>query len=129
MCSVAQSWLTFWDPMDCSLPGSSIHGIFQARILELLPFPMQGIFPTQGLKPDLMFPSLARGFFYHYATWEAPTKKNESIQNLLKRNAFVRVLYMPIPRYLQEIPHQLYKKPGGSWVLQNQHLWKVRDFV
>ena len=25
---------TLWDPMDCSLPGSSIHGIFQARILE-----------------------------------------------------------------------------------------------
>ena len=26
--------LTLWDPMDCSLPGSSVHGIFQARILE-----------------------------------------------------------------------------------------------
>ena len=25
---------TLWDPMDCSLPGSSIHGIFQARVLE-----------------------------------------------------------------------------------------------
>ena len=23
-----------WDPMDCSLPGSSVHGIFQARVLE-----------------------------------------------------------------------------------------------
>ena len=32
---VAQSCLTLRDPMDCSLPGSSIHGIFQARILEL----------------------------------------------------------------------------------------------
>ena len=31
---VAQSCLTFSDPMDCSLPGSSIHGIFQARVLE-----------------------------------------------------------------------------------------------
>ena len=31
---VAQSCLTLSDPMDCSLPGSSIHGIFQARILE-----------------------------------------------------------------------------------------------
>ena len=31
---VAQSWLTLCDPMDCSLPGSSVHGIFQARILE-----------------------------------------------------------------------------------------------
>ena len=31
---VAQSCLTPRDPMDCSLPGSSIHGIFQARVLE-----------------------------------------------------------------------------------------------
>ena len=31
---VAQSCLTFHNPMDCSLPGSSIHGIFQARVLE-----------------------------------------------------------------------------------------------
>ena len=31
---VTQSCLTLRDPMDCSLPGSSIHGIFQARVLE-----------------------------------------------------------------------------------------------
>ena len=31
---VAQSYLTPSDPMDCSLPGSSIHGICQARVLE-----------------------------------------------------------------------------------------------
>ena len=31
---VAQSCLTLSDPTDCSLPGSSVHGIFQARVLE-----------------------------------------------------------------------------------------------
>ena len=31
---VAQSCLTLSDPMDCSLPGSSVHGIFQARVLK-----------------------------------------------------------------------------------------------
>ena len=31
---VVQSCLTLLDPMDCSLPGSSIHGMFQARVLE-----------------------------------------------------------------------------------------------
>ena len=31
---VAQSCLTLCDPTDCSLPGSSVHGIFQARVLE-----------------------------------------------------------------------------------------------
>ena len=29
-----QSGLTLCDPMDCSLPGSCVHGIFQARVLE-----------------------------------------------------------------------------------------------
>ena len=31
---VTQSCLTLSDPMDCSPPGSSVHGIFQARVLE-----------------------------------------------------------------------------------------------
>ena len=31
---VTQSCLTLCDPMDCSLPGSSVHGIFQARVME-----------------------------------------------------------------------------------------------
>ena len=34
MCVHAQSCLTLCDPMDCSPPGSSVHGILQARILE-----------------------------------------------------------------------------------------------
>ena len=34
LCSVPQSRWTFCDPMDCSPPGSSVHGISQARILE-----------------------------------------------------------------------------------------------
>ena len=33
-CEHAQSCSTFCEPMDCSWPGSSIHGVFQARILE-----------------------------------------------------------------------------------------------
>ena len=34
MSEVAQSCPTICDPMDCSLPGSSVQGVFQARILE-----------------------------------------------------------------------------------------------
>ena len=36
---VTQWCLTLCDPMDCSLPGSSVHGIFQARILEWVAIP------------------------------------------------------------------------------------------
>ena len=34
LCEAAQSFPTFRDPVDCGPPGSSIHGIFQARVLE-----------------------------------------------------------------------------------------------
>ena len=60
-CSVAQSHPTLCDPMDCGSPDSSIHGIFQARILGWdgvgCQFLLQGIFPTQVLNPYL-FPLL-----------------------------------------------------------------------
>ena len=36
---VIQSCPTLWDPMDCSPPGSSVHGILQARILECVAIP------------------------------------------------------------------------------------------
>ena len=39
LCLVAQSCPTLCAPMDCSLPGSSVHGILQARILEWVAFP------------------------------------------------------------------------------------------
>ena len=45
---VAQSCLTLWNRMDCSLPGFSVHGILQARILEWGAVPIsRGIFPMQ----------------------------------------------------------------------------------
>ena len=51
---VTQSCSTLCDPMDCSLPGSSLHGILQARVLEWVAiFLLQGIFPTQGSNPSL----------------------------------------------------------------------------
>ena len=38
-------------PMDCSLPGSSAYGIFQARYCSGLPFPSPGDLPDPGIKP------------------------------------------------------------------------------
>ena len=52
---VAQPCLTLCDPMDGSLPGSSVHGILQTRILEWVAMPSsRGFFPTQGLSPSLL---------------------------------------------------------------------------
>ena len=45
-CSVAKSHLTLCNLMDCSPPGSSVHGILEARILECVPIPFsRGSFP------------------------------------------------------------------------------------
>ena len=53
--SVTHSCPTLCDPMDCSPPGSSVHGILQARILEWVAFPLPGIFLTQGLNLHLLY--------------------------------------------------------------------------
>ena len=58
------------DPMD--LPASSVHGIFQARILEWLPFPPPGDLLDPGIKPvSPASPAIAGEFFTTSATWEA----------------------------------------------------------
>ena len=69
-----QLCLTLCDPKDCSLPGSSVLGILQARILEWVAISSsRGIFPTQGIEPEsLTSPALVREFFTTAATWEAP---------------------------------------------------------
>ena len=48
---VAQSCLTLCDPMDCSPPGSSVHGILQARTLEWVPIPFSGNLSNSGTEP------------------------------------------------------------------------------
>ena len=45
-----QSCLTLCGPMDCSPPGSSVHGVLQARILGGLPSPPPGDLPNAGIK-------------------------------------------------------------------------------
>ena len=51
----AQSCPTLYDPMDCSLPGSSVRGIFQARRLEWVAISYsRGIFSAQGSNPSLL---------------------------------------------------------------------------
>ena len=64
-----QLYPTLCDRMDCSPPGSSVHGIFQARILEWVAMPPPGDFRNPGIKlASLMSLALARGFFRTSAT-------------------------------------------------------------
>ena len=49
---VAQSCLTLCSPIDCNPPGSSVHGILQARILEWVAIPFSGDPPDSGIEPE-----------------------------------------------------------------------------
>ena len=60
-CSVAQLCLILCDPMDCSLPGSSVHGISRQEYWSGLPFPSPGDLPDPGI--ELESPALAGRFF------------------------------------------------------------------
>ena len=65
------SCLTLWDPRHCSLPRSSVHVIFQARILEWVAISSSKGSSWPRIKP--VSPVLAGGFFTNWATWEAST--------------------------------------------------------
>ena len=72
LCLVAKSFLTLFDPMDCSPPGSSVLGIFQARILEWV-----AVSFSRGsiqFRDWTHISCIGRRILYHCATWEAPLK-------------------------------------------------------
>ena len=65
VCVCTQSCPSLCDAMDCSLPGSSVHGILQARILEWVVIPFSGDLPLPGIEPASLM------FFTTCTTWEA----------------------------------------------------------
>ena len=65
----AQSCPTLFDPMDCSLPGSSVHGIFQARILEWVAISFSRGFSQPRDQTFISCVSrIGRQILYHWAT-------------------------------------------------------------
>ena len=93
MCSFTQLYPTLCDPVDYSLPGSSVHGIFQARTLEQV-----AISSSRGSsqpRDQTCISCIGRWILYHSCTWEAPcqsiltcvndTKPYNHISSHLKR--------------------------------------------
>ena len=64
VCSVTQSWPTLCSPMDSSVPGSSVQGIFQARILEWVAISYSISYPwSRDQTESFVSPALAGAFF------------------------------------------------------------------
>ena len=75
-CSVVSKYLRH---QDCSLPGSSVHGILQVRIQDGLPFFSSGDLPNPGIEPvSPVSPALAGGVFTTSATRERKKVKSLS---------------------------------------------------
>ena len=80
----ARSCPTLWGPMDCSPPGSSVHEISQARILEWVAIPFsRGIFPTQGWNPSFSFVSCIGRRILYRLTEKTPNYQFSSVAQSL----------------------------------------------
>ena len=86
-CSVTQSCLTLWNPMDCSPPGSSVHGISQARTLEWVTI----FFSRGSLQPrdGTPFSCIGRWVLYDWATREAPHTYIHTCMSVFTMNGYI----------------------------------------
>ena len=103
------------DPMDCSPPGSSVHGGSPGKGTGVgCHALLQRIFPTQGGNPGLTSPAMAGGFFTTSATWEA---KNHPSQ-LKKNSAFQQPPFLTFQVNLERSP------PESAWTWNHRIWWR-----
>ena len=73
--------------MDCSLPGSSIHGILQARILEWVGIPFsRGSSQPKNWTQNSSISCIAGRFFTHWAIWEVKSIGNDPLKRIILVN-------------------------------------------
>ena len=85
LCLVAQSCLTLCNPMDCHLPGSSVHGDSPGSNTGVNTHALlQGIFPTRGSNPHLLH---CRWILYHLSHQRSPVSHIEAIKQNYRNGA------------------------------------------
>ena len=116
---VSQSCLTLWDPMDCSLQGSNIHEILQARILKWVAYP----FSSRSSRPrnQMGVFCIAGRFFSCWAAREAVTNlysvfKSRDIA-LLTKIYIVKTMVFLVVMYRRE-----------SWTIKKDEDWRIDVF-
>jgi len=83
MCVLPQSCPTLCAPVDCSLPGFSIHGISQAKILELVAISFsRGSSWPRDRSWVFSLSCMGQWILYHWATLKAPITSFSSVQSL-----------------------------------------------
>ena len=98
----AQSCLTLWDPMDCSPSGSSVQGIFQARIQEWVAISSsrESSQPRDGTYISC-FSCTGMRILYHLAIWEAYISLSLSIYLSIYLSSIYLSIYLYIAVFLK----------------------------
>ena len=81
LCVSHSSCPTLCNHMDCNPPGSFVHGILQARILEWEPFPSPGYLPNPGIEPGFP-PLLLETSLVAHTVKHLPTMRETRVQSL-----------------------------------------------
>ena len=118
----SESEVTQWCPtlshtMDCSLPGSSIHGIFQARVLEWVAFSFSRVYsPPRDRTQASSISCINRWVLYHWVTWETSITKSQYI-----------TLATDICHFVQPTPVFLLGKFHGERSLEGYSPWHHKE--
>ena len=94
-----QSCPTFCDPMDCSPPGSSVHGFSRQEYWSCQALLQQISQSRDQTHVSFCLPALAGGFLTTSATWEAPAE-----ELLLQFTFFIRLVALVVPRQVSLHP-------------------------
>ena len=120
-CTGALSCPTPCDPMDYSLPGSSVHGIFQERILEWVAISSLGSSWPKDRTCVSWASCIGRWILYHSATWES---QRTVWRRLLKKTENRAIMWPrnPTPRHIPNESHnsKRYMQPGLPWYLSGK---------
>ena len=113
---VAKSVQHFCDPMDCRLPGSSVHGISQARIPEwvVISFSRGSSWP----RVQSCISCIDRQILYHWATWEAPCP-------FLTQELIVTSFWWPFQAYLLCLTFLHSTVSHHSWHKLSTQSWSI----
>ena len=94
---VVQSCQTLCDPTNISQPGSSVHGILQARILEQIAIPFSRDLPDAGIEPESFTPKYGWTNITRYLTEVKETMMNKQNDLWRKRQIYYRKQKRTLP--------------------------------
>ena len=118
--SVTQSCLTLCNPIDCSPPGSSFHGIFQAGMLEWVAISYsRGSSGSRDWTHVSCISFIGRQILYYWATWEAPQIQHGWPQNQYWRGDLIHKWLAQPPIYLYNTNMNPYFTKGNKGLSLN----------